>query len=93
MDLQASRAAARVDAQGRPVLLMAHQDVVPVEDERRWSRPPFGGVVDGYCSDFGRTIYCGDPPDDYREAYEVMLAAYEAGRAAASADFRSLTPA
>ena len=27
----------------------------------------FGGVVDGYCSDFGRTIYCGEPPDDYRE--------------------------
>jgi Xaa-Pro aminopeptidase len=46
----------------------------------------FGGVVDGYCSDFGRTIYCGDPPDDYREIYEVMLAAQEAGRAAAAAD-------
>ena len=24
----------------------------------------FGGVVDGYCSDFGRTIYCGEPPAD-----------------------------
>ena len=45
----------------------------------------FGGVVDGYCSDFGRTIYCGDPPAEYRETYEVMLAAQEAGRAAASA--------
>jgi Xaa-Pro aminopeptidase len=45
----------------------------------------FGGVVDGYCSDFGRTIYCGEPPDDYREAYEIMLAAQEAGRAAAKA--------
>jgi Xaa-Pro aminopeptidase len=45
----------------------------------------FGGVVDGYCSDFGRTIYCGEPPSDYLEAYEVMLAAQEAGRAAASA--------
>src|SRR5205085_1473393 len=45
----------------------------------------FGGVVDGYCSDFGRTIYCGSPPDDYREAYDVMLAAQEAGRAAAAA--------
>jgi Xaa-Pro aminopeptidase len=43
----------------------------------------FGGVVDGYCSDFGRTIYCGEPPDDYREIYEVMLDAQEAGRAAA----------
>ncbi len=35
----------------------------------------FGGVVDGYSSDFGRTIYCGDPPPDYLEAYDVMLAA------------------
>jgi Xaa-Pro aminopeptidase len=43
----------------------------------------FGGVVDGYSSDFGRTIYCGEPPPDYLEAYEVMLAAQEAGRAAA----------
>jgi Xaa-Pro aminopeptidase len=45
----------------------------------------FGGVVDGYCSDFGRTIYCGDPPPEYRDVYEVMLAAQEAGRAAAAA--------
>ena len=45
----------------------------------------FGGVVDGYSSDFGRTIYCGEPPPDYLEAYEVMLAAQEAGRAAAGA--------
>jgi Xaa-Pro aminopeptidase len=45
----------------------------------------FGGVVDGYCSDFGRTIFCGEPTDEYREAYDVMLAAQEAGRAAASA--------
>jgi Xaa-Pro aminopeptidase len=45
----------------------------------------FGGVVDGYCSDFGRTIYCGEPRDDYREVYEIMLAAQEAGRAAAAA--------
>jgi Xaa-Pro aminopeptidase len=45
----------------------------------------FGGVVDGYCSDFGRTVYCGDPPDDYRETYDVMLAAQEAGRAASRA--------
>lgn len=44
----------------------------------------FGGVVDGYCSDFGRTIYCGEPPADYRDVYDVMLAAQEAGRAAAT---------
>ena len=45
----------------------------------------FGGVVDGYCSDFGRTICCGEPPAGYRDAYETMLAAQEAGRAAARA--------
>src|SRR6266487_2741886 len=45
----------------------------------------FGGVVDGYCSDFGRTSYCGDPPDEYREAYEIMLAAQEEGRRTAAA--------
>src|SRR5581483_4567831 len=43
----------------------------------------FGGVVDGYCSDFGRTVYCGDPPQDFLDGYATMLAAYEAGRAAA----------
>jgi Xaa-Pro aminopeptidase len=45
----------------------------------------FGGVVDGYCSDFGRTVYCGEPPQDFLDGYETMLAAYEAGRAAAGA--------
>jgi Xaa-Pro aminopeptidase len=45
----------------------------------------FGGVVDGYSSDFGRTVYAGDPPPEYLEAYDVMLAAQEAGRAAAAA--------
>ena len=34
----------------------------------------FGGVVEGYCSDFGRTIYCGNPPDDYREVVEAVRA-------------------
>jgi Xaa-Pro aminopeptidase len=37
----------------------------------------------GYCSDFGRTIVCGEPHAEYEWAYEVMLAAQEAGRAAA----------
>ena len=45
----------------------------------------FGGVVDGYCSDFGRTIYCGEPSNEYREIYDVMLAAQAAGLAAAGA--------
>jgi Xaa-Pro aminopeptidase len=45
----------------------------------------FGGVVEGYCSDFGRTICYGEPPAGYRDAYSVMLAAQEAGLAAAEA--------
>jgi Xaa-Pro aminopeptidase len=58
--------------------------------ERAWDPIPdgtsvmfdFGAVVDGYCSDFGRTVYIGEPTDEYREMYDVMLAAQEAGRAA-----------
>jgi Xaa-Pro aminopeptidase len=42
----------------------------------------FGGVVDGYCSDFGRTIVAGEPSAELLHAYDVMLAAAEAGRAA-----------
>jgi Xaa-Pro aminopeptidase len=42
----------------------------------------FGGVVDGYCSDFGRTVVAGEPSTALLEAYDVMLAASEAGRAA-----------
>ena len=45
----------------------------------------FGAVLDGYCSDFGRTIFCGEPPAEYVETYDVMLEAQEAGRAAAAA--------
>jgi Xaa-Pro aminopeptidase len=43
----------------------------------------FGAVHAGYCSDFGRTIVCGEPHPEYEWAYNVMLAAQEAGRAAA----------
>jgi Xaa-Pro aminopeptidase len=42
----------------------------------------FGAVVDGYCSDFGRTVCVGEPVPEVREAYELVLAAQEAGRAA-----------
>ena len=42
----------------------------------------FGGVVDGYCSDFGRTVVAGEPSPELLHACDVMLAAAEAGRAA-----------
>jgi Xaa-Pro aminopeptidase len=43
----------------------------------------FGAVVDEYCSDFGRTIFCGEPTADYRRAYQAMIDAQAAGQAAA----------
>src|SRR4029453_11710736 len=43
----------------------------------------FGAGVAGYCSDFGRTIPCGEPPAGYEEARAAMLDAQEAGRQAA----------
>ena len=43
----------------------------------------FGAVWQGYCSDFGRTIVAGEPHPEYERCYELMLAAQEAGRAAA----------
>lgn len=45
----------------------------------------FGAVLEGYCSDFGRTIFCGEPTAEYRRAHQTMLAAQEAGRLAARA--------
>jgi Xaa-Pro aminopeptidase len=42
----------------------------------------FGGVVDGYCSDFGRTVVAGEPSAAFLDAYDVMLEASEAGRVA-----------
>ncbi len=43
----------------------------------------FGAVVEGYCSDFGRTIPCGEPPAGYESAYRAMRDAQDAGREAA----------
>jgi Xaa-Pro aminopeptidase len=43
----------------------------------------FGAVWRGYCSDFGRTVVAGEPHPEYERCYEIMLAAQEAGRAAA----------
>ncbi|NQX06261.1 M20/M25/M40 family metallo-hydrolase [Rathayibacter sp. VKM Ac-2856] len=35
------------DSAADPLVLMAHLDVVPVEDPDAWTHPPFGGVVVG----------------------------------------------
>lgn len=43
----------------------------------------FGAAFQGYCSDFGRTYFCGEPSSEYLSAYDVLLAAQDAGIAAA----------
>jgi Xaa-Pro aminopeptidase len=42
----------------------------------------FGAALNGYCSDFGRTIYIGKPSDRFRKAYASVIAAQAAGAAA-----------
>jgi Xaa-Pro aminopeptidase len=44
----------------------------------------FGTVVEGYCSDFGRTIHVGEPGEEYRRVYDIVMAAQAAGIAAAT---------
>ncbi|OQD83330.1 hypothetical protein PENANT_c017G05027 [Penicillium antarcticum] len=35
------------DTTQKPILFMAHQDVVPIDDPSDWTHPPFAGVFDG----------------------------------------------
>jgi len=42
----------------------------------------FGSVINGYCSDFGRTIYVGDPNQEYQFVYDLVMEAQAAGIAA-----------
>ncbi|MCW4048205.1 MAG: Xaa-Pro peptidase family protein [Candidatus Bathyarchaeota archaeon] len=35
----------------------------------------FGCLYDGYCSDFGRTVYVGDPPATVRRIHDVVMEA------------------
>src|SRR5262245_1756532 len=42
----------------------------------------FGAALNGYCSDFGRTIYIGEPSDRFRSAYRAVIEAQAVGAAA-----------
>ncbi|MBS1968611.1 MAG: aminopeptidase P family protein [Chloroflexi bacterium SZAS-1] len=42
----------------------------------------FGAVYDGYCYDFGRSVFFGDPGATYRRVYELVMGAQAAGIAA-----------
>jgi Xaa-Pro aminopeptidase len=41
-----------------------------------------GCVVDGYCSDITRTVFLGEPSEEFRRVYEAVRAAQAAGLAA-----------
>jgi Xaa-Pro aminopeptidase len=38
----------------------------------------FGAELDGYLSDMTRTVYIGDPSDEYRKVYDIVLRANQA---------------
>jgi Xaa-Pro dipeptidase len=39
----------------------------------------FGCVLDGYCSDFGRCAFAGEPPTEYLSVHELILEAQQVG--------------
>jgi Xaa-Pro aminopeptidase len=42
----------------------------------------FGAVYEGYCSDFGRTVFCGEPDAEHRRIHALVMEAQAAGMAA-----------
>lgn len=51
----------------------------------------FGCRVEGFCSDISRTVFVGEPTAKMKEVYAVVLAANEAGEAAAKAGVSAQT--
>ncbi len=45
----------------------------------------FGAVYQGYCSDFGRTVFCGDPDPELRRIHDLIMTDQAAGMAAMKA--------
>ncbi len=42
----------------------------------------FGVLLDGYCSDFGRTVFIGEPTRERREVYDLVIRSQETAIAA-----------
>jgi Xaa-Pro dipeptidase len=45
----------------------------------------FGSVLEGYCYDFGRSVFFGEPDAEYRKCYDLVIASQAAGIAALKA--------
>lgn len=61
------------------------------QQEITWKRvltPPvsilfdFGGILDGYCYDYGRTVFFGEPDKSFQEIFRLIMSSQEAGIAA-----------
>jgi D-alanyl-D-alanine dipeptidase len=42
----------------------------------------FGSTLDGYCYDFGRSVFLGEPPAEYRRVHALVMQAAATGIAA-----------
>jgi Xaa-Pro aminopeptidase len=93
INLQMSRRGSRVESFDTGVFSIGPQDERDA-DIRLTTQPiregtavsfDFGAVVDGYCSDFGRTIFVGSPDPEFRRAYDLVIGAQAEGIKAARA--------
>ncbi len=66
--------------------------------EASWKRvlqPPvailfdFGAILEGYCYDYGRTVFFGEPDKSFQEIFKVTMAAQEAGITAMKAGVKT----
>ena len=67
--------------------------------EATWKRvltPPvsilfdFGAILDGYCYDYGRTVFFGEPDKTFQEIFRLIMTSQEAGIAAMKAGLAAL---
>lgn len=93
INLQMSRRGSRVESFDTGVFSIGPQDQRDA-DVRLTTQPiregtavsfDFGAVVDGYCSDFGRTVFVGAPDPEFRQAYDLVIRAQAQGIKAARA--------
>ncbi len=45
----------------------------------------YGSVFDGYCNDYGRSVWIGEPPAEYLKIYDLVIGAQAAARKAMKA--------
>ncbi len=64
------------------------------QPEVTWQRvlnPPvsilfdFGAILDGYCYDYGRTVFFGEPDDSFQKIFNLIMSSQETGIAAMKA--------